>query len=69
MIPGSPVQLINHEVRKERSIRDFSISCLTRFPAPFYCGPTFSLAFLLSPTYFSKQFLSFICLGRGTLIL
>ena len=39
MIPGSPVQLINREVRKERSIRDFSISCLTRFPAPFYAGP------------------------------
>ena len=46
-IPRSPVQLINSEVRKERSIRDFSMSCLTRFPAPFYAGPTFSLAFLL----------------------
>ena len=45
-IPRSPVQLINNEVRKERSIRDFSMSCLTRFPAPFYSGPTFSIAFL-----------------------
>ena len=62
-IPRSPVQLMNSEVRKETSIRDFSMSCLTRFPAPFYAGPTFPLAFLLSPTYFYKPFLSVICLG------
>jgi len=46
-IPKSPIQLINSEVRREGSIRVFSMSCLTRFPAPFYSGPTFSPAFLL----------------------
>ena len=70
-IPRSPVQLINSEVRKESSIRDFSMSCHTKVPAPFYSRPTFSPAFLLSPTHFYKPFLSLICLGtfncRGTL--